>query len=269
MTNNYARFTTQYRQDGYAWPVDVLSQREAAEHHQRLLDFEAANGPMHYRVKPYLLFSSAWELATHPVVLDAVEAVLGPDILLWDGAYIIKEPHTEGFISWHQDLTYWGLDSDSDDDVLTMWLALTPAMKINGCMQFVKGSHRGRRFSHEDTFDKNNLLHRGQSIAEDFSEEQITHLEMKAGQASLHHGWAVHASNPNRSDVRRAALAYSYIRPSVQQTVGQGETATLVRGVDNFNHFGAEPVCGKDNVAANVAFQNEVERKKHEVYDNA
>lgn len=133
---------------GYLFPVNVMSETEADTHHRRLLMIESAHGPMHYRVKPYLIVRSAYEIATHPLLLDAVESILGPDILLWDSAYIVKEPCSEGFVSWHQDLTYWGLDMESDDDLLTAWVALTPATTENGCMKFVDGSHRKGTFAH-------------------------------------------------------------------------------------------------------------------------
>ena len=203
------------------------------------------------------------------MLLDAVESVLGPDILLWDGSYVIKEPDSEGFISWHQDLTYWGLEMESDDDQVTAWVALTPATKKNGCMQFVRRTHKGRRFTHEDTYDESNILHRGQSIRKDFDESLIAQIELRPGQTSLHHGWAVHSSNPNSSDTRRVALSLQYVRPRVRQVVGKGESATLVRGRDDYGHFGQEPVCESDFAPENIEFQTEIERKKHEVYDTA
>lgn len=258
-----------YHRDGFVWPIDLLTAQQAEEHHDRLVSYEATYGSLHYLVKPYLVFSSAWEIASHPRLLHAVESIIGPDILLWDGAYVIKEPHSEGFVSWHQDLTYWGLETDADDDVVSAWIALTPAQQSNGCMQFVAGSHQGQKFQHADTYSENNILHRGQTIVESFRKDQIRHLEMNPGQASLHHGWAVHSSNPNASEIRRVALALNFARPSVRQRVTQKESATLVRGEDRFNHFLTEPVCGEDRVEENVRYQQYIENLKREVYDKA
>ena len=265
----WAQKRDQYDRQGYLHPVDLMSADDAGGHHQRLIDIEARHGPMHYRVKPYLVSRSAYEIATSPNLLGAVESILGPDILLWDGAYIIKEPQTKNFVSWHQDLTYWGLEADSEDDIVSAWVALTPALRENGCMRFVRGSHKGDRYPHVDTHEKNNVLHRGQTIREAFSEEDIDHLELAPGQASLHHGWAVHSSNPNTSDIRRAALNLNYIKPSVRQVVSPGESAILVRGEDRYKHFKPEPVCETDFAPANVAFQHDAERRKHAVYDTA
>lgn len=254
---------------GYLFPVNVMSETEADTYYRRLLAVESAHGPMHYHVKPYLFVRSACEIATHPLLLDAVESILGPDVLLWDGAYIVKEPCSEGFVSWHQDLTYWGLEMDSDDDLLTAWVALTPATTENGCMQFVDGSHRKGTFAHKDTHDEKNILHRGQSIQDDFEQNRITQLELSPGRASFHHGLTVHASNPNRSDERRVALSLQYAKPAVRQVVGNEESATLVRGTDDYGHFLPEPFCETDFAPDNVAFQLEAERRKRDVYDTA
>ncbi len=263
--NQYQDYTSK----GVYYPLTIMSEDEALRHEQRLCEIEALHGPMHYRVKPYLILRSAYEIATNPLLLDAVESVLGPDILLWDSSYVIKEPASEGFISWHQDLTYWGLQMDSDDDLVTAWVALTPATVENGCMQFVIDSHRQGQFKHHDTYDEKNILHRGQSIQDDFDQSQVEQIELRAGQASLHHGWAVHSSNQNLSSQRRVGLTFNYVRTSVRQTVGQEESATLVRGRDDYGHFLPEPVCESDFAAINVDFQLAAERKKREVYDTA
>lgn len=252
--------------DGFVFPIDVLSPTEAGEHRRLLEAAEAEHGPMHYRVKPYLLLKAAWDLATHPRLLDAVEEAIGPDILLWDCSYIIKEPRNEAFVSWHQDLTYWGLDLESDDDLVSAWVAISPTNQANGALQFVRGSHK-QRFVHEDTYAEGNLLHRGQAI-KDVSGD-IALLELAAGQASLHHGWTVHASGPNGTDDRRVGIVMNYVKPSAKQAVGEYETATLVRGQDHYNNFKAEPAYSSDFAPGNVAFQKEVEQRKREVYDTA
>ena len=114
---------------------------------------------MHYRTKPYLLMKSAIDIAQNPVLLDAVESLLGPDILLWDSAYVIKEPKNKKYVSWHQDLTYWGLDGE---ELVTAWVALSEVKTENGCMKMFPGSHRKGKYEHHSTFDEENILHRGQ-----------------------------------------------------------------------------------------------------------
>ena len=107
--------------------------------------------------------SSANEIARLPRLLDAVESLLGHDILLWDSAYVIKEPHNTKFVSWHQDLTYWWLDSYA---LVTAWVAFTPATEGSGCMKILTGSHRNGKKSHRDTHEKDNILHRRTGIGD-------------------------------------------------------------------------------------------------------
>ena len=114
-----------YRRDGYFFPLRVLAPAEAAGYRRRLETHEArAGAPLqgNWRHKTHLLFTWADELVHHPAILDAVEDVIGPDILCWTTNFFIKESGSRGFVSWHQDSTYWGLDPD---DVVTAWVAFT------------------------------------------------------------------------------------------------------------------------------------------------
>ena len=151
----------QYRRDGFIYPVHILDAAETANHRRRLEEIETKYGLMHYRHKPYLLMKSTSEFARNPTLLDAIEDLLGPDILLWDGAYVIKEPRNTKYISWHQDLTYWGLDGE---ELVTAWVALSPSTPESGCMKMLPGSHLDGKNPHHDTYGKNNILHRGQEL---------------------------------------------------------------------------------------------------------
>src|SRR5260370_37173298 len=113
-----------------------------------------------------VLFAWIDEMIRHPKILDAIEDLLGPDILCWNTSFFIKEAHDPGFVSWHQDATYWGLSSS---DVATAWIAMSPANKVSGCMKFIAGTHK-QQVLHEDTFDQNNLLTRGQEVAVEVDE---------------------------------------------------------------------------------------------------
>ena len=255
-----------YERDGCLFPLDVLTPTEAAAHRARLERAEAEHGALHYRVKPHLLMTSAAEIGRHPRLLDAVEALLGPDILLWDSGYIIKEPGEGRFVSWHQDLTYWGLDSALQ---VTAWVALSPATPESGCMQVVPGSHREGQKPHEATRSEDNILHHGQDASAHVDTAAAVAMPLQPGQASLHHGWLFHGSGPNRSGDRRIGLSLQYVAPSVRQLKTDLESATLVRGEDRYRHFRPEPPCTADFAPENLAFQAEAERLKHAVYDSA
>jgi hypothetical protein len=255
-----------YRHEGYLSPVTLMSEAEALEHRRALEAAEARLGPLHYKTKPYFLFSSPNELARHPRLLDAVEALIGPDILLWDSAYVIKEAGNTKKVSWHQDLTYWGLSSDQ---LVTAWVALSPATLESGCMQFWPGSHRNGRIAHRDTYAEDNILHRGQTVEAEIPQDALFTAALRPGQASLHHGWLMHGSGPNSSGDRRIGLTLQYLAPSVKQLFTDREGATLVRGEDRYGHFVREPDFTTDFDPALIAYREEAERLKHEVYDSA
>ncbi len=253
-----------YEAQGFFAPLTLMEPAAMAAHRAALEMAEARLGPLHYKTKPYLICGSANELARDPTLLDAVEALIGPDILLWDSAYVIKEPHSRGKVSWHQDLTYWGLDSDK---LVTAWIAISDATPENGCMMMLPGSHKSGRQAHRDTYSDDNILHRGQTVEKEIREDDIIHASLIAGQASLHHGWTLHASQHNRSDSRRIGLTLQYAATSVRQTVIDNETATLVRGEDRFHHFEQEPPFAGDFDPEMLAYREELERRKHAVYD--
>jgi len=245
-----------YRRDGYYFPIDVLSSAETLDLRGKLEAYERANGgPIQgdKRHKAHLYLTWLNDLIRHPRIVDAVEDVLGPDLLCWSTSFFIKEAADAGFVSWHQDATYWGLSSP---DVMTAWVAFTPANLLNGCMKFAPGTHR-MQLEHRDTFDKNNLLSRGQEIAVKVDEATGVEAILEPGQASLHHVLLAHGSEPNKSSDRRIGFAIRYIPTHVKQAVGIKDSATLVRGVDTYNHFEHEPRpaadCAPEALAAHAA----------------
>ena len=219
--------------DGYVTAVPVLSADEATRHRMALENLEAREGKLHYKAKLHTVMTSPLEMATHPKVLDVVEALIGPDILLYDATYIIKEPGSPGFVSWHQDLAFWGL---SDDTQVSMWLALSPATEQSGCMRMIPGSHKDGICRHRTGNRGDNVLFQGQTV-EDVDETRAVLCALAPGEASFHHGWVLHASMPNRSNDRRIGLNVQYLAPHVRQTKHDLDSAMLVRGSDRFGHF--------------------------------
>jgi non-heme Fe2+,alpha-ketoglutarate-dependent halogenase len=229
-----------YRRDGIRFPVDVMTPAEADALRVRLEAAEAAHGgrlPPRINQKPHLLYPWMAELVRHPRILDAVEDVIGPDILCWSAQFFAKNAHDPSYVSWHQDGTYWGLSSP---DVITAWVALTPSVPENGCMQVVPGTHL-RQVEHVDTFAERNLLSRGQEIRVDVKPEQKVPVILRPGQMSLHHVLIFHGSEPNTADFRRIGFAIRYIPTHVRQINGPRESAMLVRGTDRHGYFDLEP----------------------------
>jgi non-haem Fe2+, alpha-ketoglutarate-dependent halogenase len=229
-----------YHARGYHLPVDALSDAEVVACRRQLEAYEVrTGGPIQgeMRHKSHLVFPWINDLMRHPRVLDAVEDILGPNLLVWSTSFFIKEARDPGFVSWHQDATYWGLSSP---DVCTAWIALSPANKISGCMKFIPGTHK-KQVEHTDTFHQDNLLTRGQEIAVEVDESKAVYAELEPGQASLHHVLLFHGSAPNQSDDRRIGLAIRYVPTYVRQAVGAKDSATLVRGIDEHKNFASEP----------------------------
>ncbi|MEM0946341.1 MAG: phytanoyl-CoA dioxygenase family protein [Pseudomonadota bacterium] len=244
-----------YRRDGYA-TLRIIEEDEAAAHRAILEDAESTHGALHYKAKMHTVMRSPYELATNPRVLDMVEALIGPDILLYDATYIIKEPHTDAHVSWHQDLTYWGL---SDDAQVTLWLALSPATETSGCMRMIPGSHIGGMVAHAPTEDASNVLLQGQTVS-GIDEHSAVMCPLAPGEASFHHGWTLHASMPNRSDDRRIGLNAQYLAPYVRQTKHNRDTAMLVRGTDRYGNFGPNTAAQTDFDPAAVALWHEMDK---------
>ena len=245
-----------YWRDGVVSPVDVMTEDEAVELRRRVEDNEARFGAVHYMVKPYLVMTAADEIAHHPALLDAVEDIIGPDIMLWDAALIIKEPGDNKHVTWHQDLTYWGLDSV--DDVASIWLALSPATVDSGTMKFLPQSHKLGQLSHRVTEDDKNVLSRGQTIDMAVDEARAFDSVLRPGQMSLHHGLVFHASQPNVSGDRRIGFNMNLINPKVRQLKVENDSAMLLRGEDRYGHFRAEPRPAADFTPDAVDFQAEI-----------
>ena len=245
-----------YHHDGYVFPVRVMEPEDAAHYRRCLETHEAQAGkPLqgNFRHKTHLLFTWADALVHHPAILDAVEDVIGPDILCWTTNFFIKEAASPGFVSWHQDSTYWGLDPD---DVITAWVAFTDVTPENGYMQFIPGSHKIAQLPHVDTFHRDNLLSRGQEIAVEVDKSKAVGIPLKAGEMSLHHIKLVHGSDANRTHDRRIGLAIRYIPTYVRQTKVR-DSAMLVRGTDKYHHFDYEPRPAADLDAAALAAHSE------------
>lgn len=228
-----------YRDDGIVFPVDVMSPADAAGYLARLESAEAAlGGRLSGRngQKPHLLYRWADQIVRHPAILDAVEDLLGPDLLCWGSQFFTKNAGDQAFVSWHQDATYWGLSSP---DVVTAWVALTPSRPINGNMRVVPGTHH-RQVEHEDTFAESNLLSRGQEIRVEVDEATAVDVTLEPGQMSLHHVLLFHGSKANQADFRRVGYAIRYVPTHVRQLSDLRDSALPVRGVDRYHHFDHE-----------------------------
>ena len=225
----------EYRERGVLFPLPALSADEAAGlvlRYRAHADFIKGGNNQ----KPYLLFTWLDALVRDARILDAVESVLGPNLLCWGAQFFAKPASDAAYVSWHQDATYWGLSSP---DVITAWVALTPSTTESGCMQVVPGTHYSQ-VPHEDRFDDANLLSRGQEVAVEVDPATTIAVQLQPGQMSLHHVLLFHGSHPNSADWPRIGFAIRYVPTHVRQLSPIRDSALLVRGHDDHGHFDAE-----------------------------
>lgn len=243
MTGTCAIDVEAFERNGFAGPLYAMSAEEAAEYRRKFEAYEAelgcrvTEGDPASRYKTHVLLPFAAELARHPRILDAVEALVGPDILCWTSTWFVKDAHTEAQTIWHQDATYFGLRPHRH---VTAWLALSEASEEAGCMRFVQGTNRGGLLRHIANVAPNSINSAGQRTEADFQAEEAVPVPLSPGQFSIHHTLAVHASGPNRADDRRIGIGISYIPASVRHIGSAPVSATLVRGEDRYGHFEPE-----------------------------
>lgn len=254
----------QFHRDGFLFPIRVMSEDDALALRRRLEAFErSAGGPLRgdLRHKTHLLFTWLADLVRQERILDAVEDLYGPNLLCWATNFFIKEARTSDFVSWHQDSTYWGL---SRPDVVSAWVAFTASTCDNGAMEVIPGSHKLDQIPHRDTFAKHNLLTRGQEVTVEVDASKAVRIELQPGEMSLHHVRLIHGSPPNPSDDRRIGLAVRYIPTSVHQLEGE-DSATLVRGVDEYRTFEHEPLPERDMDPAFVALHKRLTQRNAQI----
>jgi ectoine hydroxylase-related dioxygenase (phytanoyl-CoA dioxygenase family) len=229
----------QFETDGYLFPLDCMSAAEATDCRTRFEAFEREAGNSAHkvlRIKSHLIFPWLVEIARHPKILDAIEDLIGPNILAYLSSLWFKNANDPSYVSWHQDSAYYGLDPH---DVVIMWFAFTDSTRANGCVRVLPGTHRDPDHRHDETYAADNLLSRGQSIP-GIDETGAVDMELRAGQFSLHHERVVHGSRPNGTDDRRLGMSIVYVPSRVRSVVGR-RSALLVRGTDAYGHWDRDP----------------------------
>ena len=224
-----------YKDNGFVAPINVLSAEDVKKIKEEIEYIEKkwpeelvglGRNNVHY-ISP--IFD---QVCHNSKILDAVESIIGKDILVGGTTLFIKDPDKKGFVSLHQDAKYIGFEPYN---WVTAWIAITDANEENGCMRMWSGSHKEKIKDHKDTYDKNNLLTRGQTV-QNVPIEKTTPNVLKAGQLSLHHPMIVHGSGPNKSNRRRIGFVIqSYLGTNVDQVLGK-IFVQQARGKDTFQY---------------------------------
>lgn len=231
-----------YHRDGVIGAYQALTSDTVARFRGALEAFEARMGatlgnlPGQLRAKTHLLFPWMNELVRNAAVLDAVESLIGEDILVYHVTCWLKGPGDGTFVTWHQDGAYFNLQPAEH---VTAWIALSDATEASGCMRFLPGSHLAGAREHETGQTDRNLLSNGQQVP-GVGDEGAIAVPVPSGYFSLHHTHILHASAPNHGNDRRIGIGVSYIPTHVRFIGDARVTATLVRGEDRFGNFDAE-----------------------------
>ena len=224
----------QYEDEGFVSPINIFSKDEAKKIRNEIEMIEKEiPGELEKsgRYNAHLISPLLDEVTHNPKILDAVQSLIGENILVCGTTLFIKNPNEKGFVSYHQDAKYIGLEPHN---WVTAWVAITDSNEHNGCMRMWAGSHKENLKQHDQKFNEKNLLTRGQ-IINDVPVDELTALVLTAGQMSLHHPTVVHGSELNNSDDRRIGFVIqSYIGTNVKQVLGKNGVQ-IARGKDNYN----------------------------------
>ena len=235
-----------YAEQGFLSPLDLFSESEI-EHFRACFDeLEDREGREMCEIglqARHLDEEFIWQMATDARILDAMQQLMGEDIMLLSTHFFCKypDPGATKFVAWHQDVTYWGLQPP---EAQTVWVAVDDSDAENGCMRVIPGSHKHGIATHGKSVKVGNLLSINQEIPDELVDtSQAFDLELKAGQISIHDGQLYHPSNPNISTRRRCGLTLRYIAPHVAQvelnSLGTRYPTILLRGEDRYNNFPA------------------------------
>ncbi len=243
-----------FERDGIVWPIRAVDKTEGENLESRYRDFQAEVTQARGRechLKPHLV--SIWldGIVHNPVILDAVEAALGPDILLWTSDFAVKGAGLGTWVPWHQDTPYWNL---STTDVVSVWFAITPAKKSNGAMQVIPGSHRSGALgrinydgdphkgieSGDRRSSQGNVFYYDHIMDEPVDESRAADVELDPGEFSVHHIELLHGGGPNESGADRIGFVMRFISAQTYCRSGR-DSAMLVRGNCDAAHFDLEP----------------------------
>ena len=247
----------QYENEGFVSPINILSKEKAKEIRNEIELIEnKIPGELEKsgRYNAHLISPLLDEVTHNSKILDAVQSLIGENILVCGTTLFIKNPKEKGFVSYHQDAKYIGLEPHN---WVTAWVAITDSNEKNGCMRMWSGSHKDNLKEHDQKFNEGNLLTRGQTV-KNVPKEKTTALILEAGQMSLHHPTVVHGSELNKSNDRRIGFVIqSYIGTNVKQVLGKN-SVQLARGVDEFSYH---EIIGRPQ---NLLDEKDIKLKKQE-----
>ena len=236
-----------FREHGFLPGIDVFDEAECDAFRSEVEAFERERPEAvewAFDIKANLLFDWVYALSCAPRLLDAIEDLIGPDVLLTNSIFRIKEPGSSTFYGWHQDAARIRVEPG----FALAFVAISEATPDNGCLRVIPGSQREVR-----PFRLVSYADRQVARVREIDESRAVDMVLAKGQVGLLHCNTIHGSGPNRSSGRRIGLINDYTPPAARQSRGMG-SGQLVRGADRWGHFAAEPVpagaCAGEDVLA-------------------
>jgi non-heme Fe2+,alpha-ketoglutarate-dependent halogenase len=229
-----------YNDNGFLFPVEAFTRDEATVLSAKVEDMESRIGhelQARFRIKAHLPFPWLCDVIRHPKLLDAVEDIIGPNILCWGASFFSKKAHDPRFISWHNDTFFYAFEPA---ETLSAWVSFNDATIESGCVQYIPGSHKGPAPQHEFKPHPNNLAPDGRTVI-GVDESKAVPAVLSAGQVVFHHESVIHGSGPNNADHPRVGFVIHYNAPHVRETRYEGATAMLCRGRDTHGNWLPDP----------------------------
>jgi ectoine hydroxylase-related dioxygenase (phytanoyl-CoA dioxygenase family) len=146
-------------------------------------------------------------------VLDLVEPITGPNIMLWSSHFLSKDPYTGRATPWHEDSAYWKGRLDNYEKIVTVWLAIDPSNRGNGCMGVLPGTHANGFSEYEDVDASRNTFAKQ---IKNLDKSNAVYFELEKGQCSLHNSKIIHGADANTSPYRRCGYTMRYMPTSTK-----------------------------------------------------
>jgi non-heme Fe2+,alpha-ketoglutarate-dependent halogenase len=245
-TTNHSLSASQlreYARNGIVYPIEVMPVSTAQNYRAGFEELEVElGGHTRYVAMTHLYFRWAFEVAVEPKILDAVELILGPDLLVQSTLILCKYPNDESFVTWHQDFNYASQDSSP---TISAWLALSDSTRQSGCLRAIPGSQQAGVLPHADSVVENNML----TYSLEVDDSSAIDVELKAGEMSLHQAGIIHGSLPNKSGDKRIGFIIRFVTPQFARTENP---VVRARGNGVCRHLDVWPAPGEDDIENSV-----------------
>lgn len=150
-------------------------------------------------------------VSTHPAILDMIEQIIGPDIILWGSNLFYKRAEAGPAVPWHRDAGYWPIKPLA---TATVWIAVTDSLVENGCLRCIPGSHAARQAGRHFESTEPGLMFPGSLGPEEYDESQAVDVELEAGQMVIFDAFLIHGSQPNKGARDRTGYGLRFMPAS-------------------------------------------------------